>query len=363
MKPMNSAVALLLSTAFSVAVQAQALPAQTAVPAPSAPQPDNIYDRPPSSRPLAPDVVVAQGDVELTLTDIDARISRIPPDNRANFINDPDRIETLLRNMLLTKRMAKEAEAAAVDKDPVVAADIEYAREEILAKRRSRMILADIKFPNFETLAKEKYLANPQLYRSPERISVRHILIARDKHGDEEAKRIAEQVHAEVIAKPDDFVAYVEKYSDDDVPADIGAAADKGLIKDVAKGDVTTGFDEAAFALEKIGDISPVVRTRFGYHIIKLEGRTPSVRYDYDKVKPQILEELKKDFLARARQDFLDKARSVPIDANPPLLQALRTRYLPGAAGAKAIGTFDSGVSAAEFDAQLSQDGVHPDAK
>lgn len=361
MKPKTSVAALLLPMlAFAAGLHAQALPKQTVKPA-TPPPAENIYERPPSTRELPPDVVVAQGDVALTLTDIDARISRIPPDSRANFINDPERIETLLRNMLLNKQMAREAEAMGIADDPVVAADIAYSREEVLARRRGTLLLKDVKFPNFDTLAKERYIASPALYRTPETIDVRHILVARDVHGDDAARKLAEQVRAEIVAKGGDFADYVEKYSDDKVPEDAAPGAEKGLIKDIEKGETANTFEDAAFALKQVGELSPVVRTRFGYHIIKLEKRTPSVRYDYDKVKPRIVEELRKEFVARARQDFIDNTRSIAIDANPPLLQALRTRYLPDGEGTKAIKQFDSGVSAAELEAQ-GTDAAQPDA-
>ena len=181
MKPMLSLAAALLASTLAGTALAQALQPPAATPAPAAPK---IAEQPASSRPLPPDVVVAQGDIELTLTDIDARISRIPPENRANFINDPERIETLLRNMLLTKQMAREAEAAGAHEDPVVKADIAYARDEVLSRRRNAMLVKDVAFPDFDTLAKERYIASPDLYRSPERITLRHILIARHIHGD-----------------------------------------------------------------------------------------------------------------------------------------------------------------------------------
>jgi peptidyl-prolyl cis-trans isomerase C len=322
--------------------------------APLAPAPkETVLDLPASSRPLPADVVVAQGDVELTLTEIDARISRIPPESRANFINDPERIETMLRNMLLNKQLAREAEAMNIQDDPVVAADIAQARDEILAKRRGTLLVKDVRFPNFETLAHERYIASPEDYSSPETISVRHILLARDKYGDELARQKADEVRAEIVAKGGDFADYVAKYSDDKPPASGSEPdAELGLIKDIAKGETTNDFEAAAFALTKVGELSPVIRTRFGYHIIKLESRVLPKRFAYDKVKDRIVEELRNEFIGRTRQEFVDKTRSIAIDANPPLIQSLRTRYLPDGEGTKAIKRFDSGVSAAELQSQ-----------
>lgn len=342
MKPIYPAAILLLSFAFATAALAQGLP-------PAAEKP--VLDLPASSRPLPADVVVAQGEVQLTLTDIDARISRIPPDSRANFINDPDRIETLLRNMLLNKQMAREAEAMGIQNDPVVAADIAYAREETLAKRRGTLLVKDVRFPDFETLAHERYIASPERYRSDEVISVRHILLARDKHGDELAKKKADEVHAEILAKGGNFEDYVAKYSDDEPPAE-GYRSDikPGLIEDIVRGETSNDFESAAFELQNVGDISPVVRTRFGYHILKLESRNEPRRYAYDQVKSRIIEELRSEFLARTRQEFIDKTRSQAIDANPPLIQSLRTRYLPGGEGTKAIRRYDSAVAVSDME-------------
>jgi parvulin-like peptidyl-prolyl isomerase len=52
-------------------------------------------------------------------------------------------------------------------------------------------------------------------------------------------------------------------------------------------------FSDAAFALSRNGDISDVVRSKFGYHIIRLTGKRGAVTKSYDKVKPRIISKLK----------------------------------------------------------------------
>ena len=140
----HRAAASLLALCFSCAAGAQALPA--------------------GERPY----VVKQGTAELDFTDIDAHVARIPADKRAGYMNDPDRIEQALRGLLLVKQMAKEAEDAGIDKDPVVAAEIELAREEILAKRRVAKIVDALEVPSMEALGKERYLTSPALFTTPE---------------------------------------------------------------------------------------------------------------------------------------------------------------------------------------------------
>jgi parvulin-like peptidyl-prolyl isomerase len=52
-------------------------------------------------------------------------------------------------------------------------------------------------------------------------------------------------------------------------------------------------FSDAAFALSRNGEVSDVVRSQFGYHIIKLTGKRGAVTKSYDKVKPRIESKLR----------------------------------------------------------------------
>lgn len=280
----------------------------------------------------APDVVVWQGPAEIRLDYIDARMSRIPADKRAGFMNDPERIEQALRALLLTRTVARRTEGEALLDDPVVKAEIELATDEILARRRLSTHMSELETPNLESLAKERYLSSPKAYSTPETRDVRHILIGSQKYGDAEAKRLADQIHAEIAAGKLDFVEAARRYNEGDDKEE-----ESGLFKGVSQGDTVADFDAAAFALAKIGDVSPVVKTKFGYHIIRLEGRTESVRHPFDAVKEKILQDLQQEYTGRARDEFLDRHRSDVLGANPELVQSLRTRYLPGGPGTLAI--------------------------
>ena len=74
--------------------------------------------------------------------------------------------------------------------------------------------------------------------------------------------------------------------------------------------------ETAAFALKNPGDISEPVKTQFGWHIIKLEGRVPESVSPFDEVKAQITQELqntKASERIRARIDELKKTYKVEI--------------------------------------------------
>lgn len=293
--------------------------------------------------PAASDLVVWQGDAKLTLTDIDGRMSRIPPDKRAGFINDPERIEQMLRGLLLTKLLSHEAQKAGLAQDPVVAAEIELAKDEILARRQLSLHMGSLAVPDFAALAKERYLSSPTLYSSKPTIDVRHLLIDSKKLGDANAKALAEKLHADLSAGKLDFAEVVKEHSDES-----GAEDDGGLITGLTPGETLADFDAAAFALKKEGELSPVVSTKYGYHILRLEKRVEPRRYPFEEIKAQIEAELKQEFLNRASQEYLDKRRSTTLDANPDLVQSLRTRYLPDAPGTRAIGRTQGEIPATD---------------
>lgn len=90
------------------------------------------------------------------------------------------------------------------------------------------------------------------------------------KKQNEAAKKKIETVQAE-LAKGADFGALAEKYTDD--PSGKG---NKGQLPLFSAGRMVPEFEKAAFALQKPGDVSPVVKTPYGYHIIKLIEKRPA---------------------------------------------------------------------------------------
>ena len=104
---------------------------------------------------------------------------------------------------------------------------------------------------------------------APEEIAASHILIAyegaeRSEAGrtKEEAKKLAGEVHEKALAEGADFAALAREYSD-------GPSKDKGGdLGTFKKGVMAPAFEEAAFKLE-VGEISELVETPFGFHIIK----------------------------------------------------------------------------------------------
>ncbi|MFH1282670.1 MAG: peptidylprolyl isomerase [bacterium] len=118
-----------------------------------------------------------------------------------------------------------------------------------------------------------------------ERITASHILIMVDKDASMKDKSDALKKIRNIrkqINEGGDFASLAEKYSDDTQSAKRG-----GLLGPFIKGMMVPEFDEAAFKLN-VGEVSDIVETEFGYHIIKVEEKRAAQKLRYDDVKDRI---------------------------------------------------------------------------
>lgn len=271
----------------------------------------------------APSTVVAtQGSAIVTLSDIDAFATRIPEKERPGFFDNPNRLETLITQILLQKQLAAEARKQGLDQKPSVRNEIEMQTDEVLSRARMQQLKADLKLPDFEKRAHEDYIGHKETYVVPGVVSVQQIVISSKTRNDKDAKALADTVAEEARAHPDRFDALVEKYSEDD-----SKATNKGIVTDVTKLATTPAFLGAAKRLKKPGDVSEPAKTRDGYAIIKLVSRAPDKQQPYAEVHDSIVARLKSEYIEKTAQTHVDEIRNQKIDANPEMVASLRTRF------------------------------------
>lgn len=136
------------------------------------------------------------------------------------------------------------------------------------------------------------YNKNLKAYTTPEQRTASHILInlARDAKAADQAaaKAKAEAVLAEVRANPNNFAAIAKAQSQD--PGSAQAGGDLGVVE---KGLFVKPVEDAIYALKE-GEISGLVQSEFGYHIIKVTKIAPSSQKSLDDARQQIAADLKK---------------------------------------------------------------------
>lgn len=212
-------------------------------------------------------------------------VTRLPVDVRAKALTQPTNVVTLANDLAMRRALSAEAIKDGLDRDPIVALQLKLARERVLAEAKLARI--DGEQPDrsaLEKVAQAEYRANADSFLVPEKVRVRHILI--DERSCDAGKRIA-QLRDLARAPGADFGALAREHSQD--PGSAKRGGDLGFIE---PGRTAAAFEKAAFALAKPGDVSEVVRTEFGLHIIRLEERQPASRQPFEKVRAAMVQDL-----------------------------------------------------------------------
>lgn len=141
------------------------------------------------------------------------------------------------------------------------------------------------------------YEQEQEKMRRPAQIRVRHILIRPPEDASDPAKRGQMEALLARARAGEDFARLAALYSEG--PSRM-RGGDLGYF---GAGKMVPAFERAAFALEAPGDISDVVETRFGYHIIRLEGRRGGGIAPLEEVETQIYDHL---YQARRRDRIVE---------------------------------------------------------
>jgi peptidyl-prolyl cis-trans isomerase D len=140
------------------------------------------------------------------------------------------------------------------------------------------------------TEAKAFYDENQSQYSTPEKIQVSHILI--------DGTTTADQTKAEAILQQlkdgADFATLAEKDSSDTFSAKTG-----GQLDWFAKGSMDSDFEKAAFELTKVGQLA-LVKTQFGFHVVKLDGIEKPEMQPFNQVESKIIAQMQQEKVSNA---------------------------------------------------------------
>lgn len=145
---------------------------------------------------------------------------------------------------------------------------------------RSKVVVTDAEIAT-------KYQLMLATFSTPEVYKARHILMKTDGKNDKAVKKTMEGILAKVKAPGADFAKLATQYTEDEGSKDAG-----GLYDNVTRGQMVKEFDETAWKL-KPGQISDLVKTEFGYHIIKLEEQRAATIKTLAEVKAQIDDQMR----------------------------------------------------------------------
>lgn len=243
-------------------------------------------------------VAVINGET-ITQSKLDMLYTRMAPQLRTQY-NQNGGKAAFLENYLRKRMLVQEALKAGFDKRPEVQPDLENARESALFDRYIRDVVAPTVIT--EAAVHKFYDDNPGNFMVDDQLKVRHIIIMGDGVGPKpKSKQQAIDTITRISAELREqnsfpagtdpasvaritmarFAEAARKYSED------GSASQGGDLGWVGKGTLDPTFEAEAFSLQP-GVVSPVVESRFGFHLIFVEDKKPAGKQSYDEVKAEI---------------------------------------------------------------------------
>ncbi|MDR0274975.1 MAG: peptidylprolyl isomerase [Burkholderiaceae bacterium] len=290
--------------------------AQTAVPAASAAALSLVVVSGPAGQ-------ITQEEVEVIVRDL------VPLKRQADFWVDTDALKRLARDLYTQRALAAQAGQTGLDKSPRAQTYFKLLRERALTTllMDDRAKAAQPDEQALVAYAQSEYRARPERFALPEEIHARHILIAVAKDGSDDAQaRAKAEALLNELRKGADFGKLAQEIS-----SDKGSAQRGGDLGFFARGKMVAPFEQAAFDLQKPGDLAGPVKTQYGYHIIELLERKPAATKKFEDV----LTELKKEIAAKIenqQRQQLWEAADASAQIDDASLQALAERHAQGGA-------------------------------
>lgn len=169
---------------------------------------------------------------------------------------------------------------------------------------------------------RQAYAGSMDNFRTPERVKVRHILVKTTDKSDAEKKQALTK--AENLLKQlkggADFATLAKQNSDDP-----GSAQNGGALDWVVRGQTVPEFEKVAFSL-KPNELSGIVTTQYGYHIIQLLEKQTARVMPFEEVKANLADQLKKDGLTEKMQTLGDQVHAA-LEKSPGSAAAIAKQF------------------------------------
>ncbi|RNC66310.1 MAG: peptidylprolyl isomerase [Desulfuromonadales bacterium] len=255
-------------------------------------------------------VAEVNGDA-ITTEDFKKELENLPPYLKP-MADTPEGKKELLDTMVVRELILQQARKDNLDKSPEVAAKLEELKKRVVVEAfLKKKVEEQVKISDEEL--KKFYDENKDKFKSGDQVRASHILMRSEKEAQDVQKELKAGGSFEELAK---------KHSVD------SAAAKGGDLGWFSKGSMVPEFEKVVFGLKE-GETSGIVKTKFGYHIIKLTGKRPAGTRSFEEVKEQI----KAALLPNKQQEVFQKLKE---DIKKDAKVSVKEDVLKGLGGAAA---------------------------
>ena len=240
-----------------------------------------------------------------------------------NKATDPDKAkgkelaakqyEQILKRSKTEEALVIQLKSVGMTLEELKAKMAEEATAQAVADRELKVAVSDEE-------AKKYYDENPAKFEQAESVRVSHILLSTLDPGTrqplpEDKKADKRKLMADLLKRAragEDFAKLAREFTEDTVSRDAGGEYT------FPRGQMVPEFEAAAFSLNT-NQVSDVITTQFGYHIIKLSEKIPAKKMELAKVSDELKEGLKRQKLEKLLPDYIEKMEK---DANVEILDA-----------------------------------------
>lgn len=243
------------------------------------------------------EVIIRDGDIKISRAEFERIVGQWSSEMRSSAANDlGDRLE-LISMAVSNSKLAAQADALSPEDDEEAYWDLHFKLLNLKRNFMLKRFVDNLEVPDMSELAKERYNTEKDKYALvPEKRLTSHILWSCPALTCDRTE--LRPVAAEVLEKLQEGASFTEMVAEHS--QDPGSKAKEGLYDtwfSLGQSGIEPHYTGAAFEIENVGDYSPVVDTRFGLHIIRLDGIEERHYRSFDEVKQAIMGDLRAEFI------------------------------------------------------------------
>ena len=257
-----------------------------------------------ADKSVADEAAVRYGELALSPSELGYIFHKAPTNIQKQVMVDGEARLELFATTLASKRMMANLMAMTPETDGDLYYRFQFALIAAAREFDQERFQKQLDIPDLEPLAKERYRVSMRdIALVPESRLASHILLMCRDECDKEAVKEDLAAIRQRILEGEDFSELAEELSEDPMSAQNGGTLKTEIQRDNAR--IDESFREAVFTLSEVGELSDIVETQFGFHLIRLDNITPEYIRPFSEVETALKAEIERRYRADAYKNYL----------------------------------------------------------